>query len=87
MNETGGNMDKAIMAAITTLSARSNALVSKCGNEGEYGICAAVRCENPVVEFEGRFYIRLGHRNFNSRTNNRDGYASRAAALYATRPR
>lgn len=33
-----------------------------------------------VIEHAGRFYINMGRPGFNSRTNNRNGYATRQLA-------
>jgi hypothetical protein len=38
-----------------------------------------------VMEHEGRWYITFGNPGFNSPMNNRDGYASFAAAIGATK--
>jgi len=34
------------------------------------------RTDTDVVEIDGRFFITIGNRNFNSYANNRNGYAS-----------
>ena len=39
------------------------------------------RCEHAAVLHEGRWWITFGHCAFNSGPNNRNGYATRTAAL------
>jgi hypothetical protein len=39
--------------------------------------------EEQVAEYKGRWYIRMGQPGYNTRANNRDGYASKAKALAA----
>lgn len=49
-------------------------------------LCRAPACEHAVKEGpRGRWYITIGHAGFNTRANNADGYATRAAALKAHR--
>lgn len=48
------------------------------------GVCRA--CAEPVAQATtGRWYITIGHAGFNSTANNRNGYATRAAAVAAHR--
>jgi hypothetical protein len=42
-------------------------------------------CPEAVAEHRGKFVITFGHSGFNSPTNNRGGYKTRAAALGAVR--
>lgn len=58
-------------------------LLSTIGCERD--VCSHPDCPEGVKENPetGRFYITMGHPGFNSRANNGNGYATRAAA-YAT---
>jgi hypothetical protein len=38
-----------------------------------------------VIEHNGRFYINMGRPGFNTRANNRDGYATRESAARTLR--
>jgi hypothetical protein len=59
------------------------------------GICYNPNCETAVAQFhggtdgyenyDGRWYITLGHAGFNSPANNAGGYSSKAKALAAMR--
>lgn len=53
----------------------------------ERDICSHPDCPEAVKQnpATGRFFITMGHPGFNSRANNRDGYATRDAALAAFR--
>lgn len=53
---------------------RLQLLSSDCS--GCYG-CSKAVVQNPE---SGRWFITMGHVNFNSRANNRDGYATKQAA-------
>jgi hypothetical protein len=56
-------------------------LDSSCG-----GYCETVACAQAVKQApSGRWFITMGHAGFNSRANNRDGYASREKAEAAYR--
>jgi hypothetical protein len=43
----------------------------------------ALLSRGPVVEFNGRWYITVGHAGFNTKANNRQGYATRDKAIGA----
>jgi len=53
--------------------------------EREFNFYFSTACltESPVFELGGRWYISLGRPGFNSKANNRTGYASEKAALRA----
>jgi len=47
--------------------------------------CTKDHCPRSAVKMpqNGRWYITMGHAGFNSRANNRDGYATKARAMKA----
>lgn len=45
--------------------------------------CRTSKCPASVAEQSGRWYVTMGHRNFNSTANNRNGYATERLARAA----
>lgn len=60
-------------------------LKSKCiERPGPTGICRDINCPECVkLSPEGRWFITMGHAGFNSPSNNRFGYETKAKALAA----
>lgn len=64
----------------------SDALFSACPSYNDRAAkCVAIDCGDIAVEVSGRFFIRFGHAGFNLPANNRNGYATAAAASRASR--
>lgn len=43
-------------------------------------VCSDAKCTDGVVQSGSRWYVTMGHPGFNTPSNNRQGYASEAAA-------
>ncbi len=84
LNERGDNMAVMIIGKGIQFSLSDVLFSSPCSKGG---LCEDPNCSTAVGQWQKdkRWYITFGHAGFNSRANNRNGYASEAKAIAAMR--